>query len=144
MILRLEKICGVSYPLCMHRIYIHILIILTMAVSALSPSGYMPNFDENGFSINICAGGVFKSQIIDRNNPQYETLRLIHEAQNPDAIEMQNGCEYSFFAFAALLPENFIVTDFIVMRIHNIISVQYLDILRNAGMPPPSTGPPSL
>ena len=130
----------------MVRIYSNFLLILALAFSAMAPKGYMPNFSDNGFSITICAGGVFEERVVDKDHPNYENLRLIYEdkSQSHDRDMMQNDCAYSFFNVADYSPI-YISVDAIIQIVSNgVAALSFLDILRSSGMPPPSTGPPSL
>lgn len=130
----------------MFRAYLNIILVVAMAFSALSPKGYMPQFSDTGFTINICAGGKIEARSIDKDHPNYEILRLIHDSKSDDndAQNMPYDCAFSIFNGHAYLPDLPTLETVIPSHFNTIISFSFVNILRISGMPPPSTGPPSL
>lgn len=127
----------------MPRSISNILLIVSIIYSALIPSGYMPHFDENGFSINICEGGSFGKKIIDRDHPNYETMRIIHDLQNPsDDEQIQNDCAFTAALNFIILPDIFSHEKVKLEAVNIGIILNFIQIMRISGLFPPSTGPP--
>lgn len=103
----------------------------------------MPNFDENGFSINICEGGSFGKKIIDRDHPNYKNLRIIHDLQNPpDDDQIQDDCGYTTIFNSIILPDMLSYQNIKLKAVNIGIIINFIQIIRISGLLPPSTGPP--
>jgi len=138
-------------PPMFHR-FSHFLVMLLLVVSAMAPSGFMPHFGPDGFSIDICSGSTDKKQVIDPDHPDYESLLLIHNLQNPQddfsenedkAFQISADCTFAATSMDSLSSDNVDISRLIAQDRERRGPAARETQKSAHGLRPPATGPPA-
>lgn len=125
----------------------HLVALLALIISALSPSGFMPTQTEQGFAIKLCSGHADSKLAIKPDHPDYATLALIYDQRDepepesgPEAFEQ--ACAFSGGASIGLASSAPTLDRDVIAPVKHEPSEPRRFALRNRINIPPATGPP--
>ncbi|WP_229956425.1 hypothetical protein [Parasphingorhabdus litoris] len=124
------------------------LTVFALVLSALSPQGFMPTQDADGFSIRLCSGHANNKLTIMPDHPDYAMLAMVYggpEPRDAPVPETENSvCSFASASGATLLTSGPVVAlREEVSAPHEPVNRHHF-VIRNRINIPPATGPPVL